>query len=105
MHRNGVAVPGGLARSPWITEVDRAVDQGTAIEELASLAKRHVWARWAVASNPACPAELLQSLADDDAPLVRHAVAQNLSTPPEVRSRLAEDPDHRVGMDISKLLL
>lgn len=84
------------ADASWEEDVRTGADPRTRAGDLAQLGKGHVWARWAVASNPACPVALLRELAVDDAPLVRHAVASNPSVPIDVRRRLATDPDLRV---------
>jgi len=80
----------------WAVEIRAGSSPTTPVGELARLAKLHVWARWAVATNPACPPTLLSALSRDQAPLVRRAVALNRSTPERIRRRLAGDPDERV---------
>lgn len=80
----------------WADQIRAGSDPSTPLDELAHLATLHVWARWAVASNSACPPCLLSALSGDDAPLVRRAVALNPATPDEIRRRLAVDPDERV---------
>lgn len=50
-----------------------------------------------VAFNEATPTEVLETLADHDAPWVRQAVAYNHSTPLPVLERLIEDADLRVA--------
>ncbi len=96
-------VPGRVAppspddpQPPWALEIRAGSDPETPVAQLAHLATLHVWARWAVASNPSCPPCLLAALSHDDAPLVRRAVALNRAAPKEVRRRLAVDPDERV---------
>lgn len=96
-------VPGSVARPSddntepaWASEIRAGSNPATPANELAHLATLHVWARWAVASNPSCPPCLLSALSRDDAPLVRRAVALNRATPEEIRRRLADDPDERV---------
>jgi hypothetical protein len=80
----------------WLSQVRAGGDPESPNEQLAKLATLHVWARWAVASNPSCPAHLLEMLALDLAPLVRRAVAKNPSTPRAVAAALEADPDDRV---------
>jgi hypothetical protein len=57
---------------------------------LRQLTSRH---SHAVASNPACPPELLSELTRD--PNVRYTVASNPACPPEQLRELARDP-HQV---------
>ncbi len=98
-----MTVPGRVAQPTdddpepaWALEIRAGSNPGTPVAELALLATLHVWARWAVASNPSCPPRLLAALSHDDAPLVRRAVALNRAAPKEIRRRLAADPDERV---------
>jgi len=80
----------------WLVVVSLGADPSSPPDALERLSTMHVWARWAVASNPACPAHLLEALARDSAPLVRRAVAQNAATPGAIVELLLSDPDERV---------
>ena len=93
------ASPGeGDSPSPpeWLALVNLGADPSSPPDALERLSTMHVWARWAVASNPACPAHLLSALAHDSAPLVRRAVAQNAATPDTILGLLLRDHDERV---------
>jgi hypothetical protein len=53
----------------------------------------------ALASNPACPADMLCQLADEEVDRVRQAVASNPACPPDILGRLLRDSSNEVSRE------
>jgi hypothetical protein len=83
-------------------EYERAAQESAPPEVWLEVIERYPELRKWVAHNKTTSAEILQTLATDEDPVVRSAVAMRRSCPPDARVSLSMDRDERVRATVAR---